>query len=81
MARIYQLVVKEETMHGNGQSKLAVCSCGRLHVTYGSITLHFDRDEFQAFADSIGRLAAMLKQSSLGSVSAHKGSSSAHMCH
>jgi len=68
-------------MHGNGQSKLAVCGCGRLHVTYGSITLHFDKEEFQIFADSIGRLASMLKQSSLSSMPAHKGSSSAHMCH
>lgn len=68
-------------MQGHGQLKLAVCGCGRLHVTYGSITLHFEREEFQVFADSIGRLASMLKQSSLDSVSAHAGSSSVHMCH
>lgn len=68
-------------MHGHGQSKLAVCGCGRLHVTYGSITLHFDREEFQVFAESIGRLASMLKRSSLGSVSAHTGSSNVHICH
>lgn len=68
-------------MHSHGQSKLAVCGCGRLHLTYGSITLHFDREEFQVFADSIGRLASMLKQSSLGSASAHTGASNAHMCH
>jgi len=68
-------------MHSHGQSKPAICGCGRLHVTYGSITLHFDREEFQVFADSIGRLASMLKQSSLGSVTTHTGSSNAHICH
>lgn len=46
--------------HGNGQAALNTCGCGRLHFTYGPITLHFDRDEFQMFAAVVGRLAAQV---------------------
>ncbi len=46
--------------HGNGQAALNACGCGRLHFTYGPITLHFDRDEFQMFAAVVGRLAAQV---------------------
>ena len=50
----------DNVIHGNGQAALNVCGCGRLHFTYGPITLHFDRDEFQMFADVVGRLAAQV---------------------
>lgn len=50
----------ENFIHANGQAKLNVCGCGRLHFTYGPITLHFDREEFQAFAEVVGRLAAQV---------------------
>ncbi len=48
----------EKLIHGNGQAGLNVCGCGRLHFTYGPITLHFEREEFQTFAEVVGRLAA-----------------------
>lgn len=50
----------ENFIHGKGQAKLNVCGCGRLHFTYGPITLHFDREEFQVFAKVVGRLAAQV---------------------
>lgn len=50
----------ENVIHGKGQAKLNVCGCGNLHFTYGPITLHFDRDEFQMFAAAVGRLAAQV---------------------
>ena len=50
----------DNVIHGNGQAALNVCGCDRLHFTYGPITLHFDRDEFVAFAGAVGatRLSA-----------------------
>ena len=48
--------------HYEGQAVMSVCRCGRLHFTYGQITLHFEREEFVAFAGQVGRLAAQLKQ-------------------
>ena len=50
----------DNVIHGNGQAKLNVCGCGNLHFTYGPITLHFDREEFQAFAEVVSRLAAQV---------------------
>lgn len=52
----------EKSGKADGAMKLVLCGCGRLHVTCGQVTLHFQRDEFLAFADGIGRLAAMVKQ-------------------
>jgi hypothetical protein len=46
----------------NGQGKLALCECGELHFTYGAITVHFEREEFFLFAEAVGRLSAMIKQ-------------------
>lgn len=50
----------ENFIHGKEQAKLNLCGCGRLHFTYGPITLHFGREEFQAFAEVVGRLAAQI---------------------
>lgn len=50
-------------VHGNRRVKLNVCTCGKLHFTYGPITLHFDRDEFQVFAEVVGKLAAQIPYS------------------
>ena len=52
----------ENVIHGSGQAALNVCGCDRLHFTYGPITLHFDREEFVAFADAVARLASQLGQ-------------------
>jgi hypothetical protein len=43
-----------------GQPTLDICGCGRLHLTYGPITLNFQREEFLRFARDVGRLANYL---------------------
>lgn len=40
------------------QLKLNVCDCSRIHLTYGSITLHFEKEEFLAYARQLTRMAA-----------------------
>lgn len=50
----------DHVIYGKGQAKLNVCGCGKLCFTYGPITLHFDRDEFQMCAEVVGRVAAQI---------------------
>lgn len=45
------------------QLKLNVCDCSRIHLTYGSITLHFEKEEFLAYAMQMGRMAAHVSNS------------------
>lgn len=71
----------EKTLRADGPMKLVLCGCGRLHVTCGSVTIHFDREEFLVFADSVGRLATIVAQHAAAPASAaHHG---VHMerCH
>ena len=42
------------------QLKLNVCDCSRIHLTYGSITLHFEKEEFLAYAMQLTRMAAQV---------------------
>ena len=44
----------------DGHTMLDVCGCGRLHLTYGVITLNFRREEFLRFAREVERLADYL---------------------
>ncbi|NGZ10504.1 MAG: hypothetical protein CV088_14135 [Nitrospira sp. LK70] len=71
----------KNTLQANGAMKLVLCDCGKLHVTLGSVTLHFTRNEFQKFAESIGRLAAIVGQSAPFRASAGAGSSLSEGCH
>jgi hypothetical protein len=48
------------SVNHDGQTTLDVCGCGRLHLTYGPITLNFEREEFVRFARDVGRLASYL---------------------
>lgn len=52
----------DNRLPAEGPIKLVLCGCGRLHMTCGSVTLHFSRDEFLVFANSVSRLAAVVKQ-------------------
>lgn len=61
--------------------KLVLCGCGRLHVTCGPVTLHFDRDEFLVFADSVSRLAAIVGQHPIGLASAARQGEHTEVCH
>jgi hypothetical protein len=47
-------------MTQDAQTTLDVCGCGRLHLTYGPVTLNFQREEFLRFARDVGRLANYL---------------------
>lgn len=49
-------------IHHEGQAVMHVCGCGRLHFNYGPITLHFEREEFVAFAEQVGRLAVQVQR-------------------
>jgi hypothetical protein len=33
-------------LESNGQTALSICGCGRLHFSYGPLTLHFERTSF-----------------------------------
>jgi len=50
----------QEVLVNHGKTALNICGCGRLHFTYGPLTLHFDRDEFLVFAREVATLAAQL---------------------
>jgi hypothetical protein len=52
----------ENLIHGKAEAALSMCGCGRLHFTYGPITLHFDREEFARFVHEVSRLARTLDQ-------------------
>lgn len=71
----------ENIMRGEGQSKLGFCGCGKLHFTYGPVTLHFDRDEFLIFADSVGRLGGLVRQSAKGSTLVPGLAPNSTVCH
>ncbi|WNM61690.1 hypothetical protein [Candidatus Nitrospira neomarina] len=47
-------------MPSSQQLKLNVCDCSRIHLTYGSITLHFEKEEFLAYATQLTRMAAQV---------------------
>ena len=41
-----EIDVMEDFMKDQGQGRLALCECGKLHFTYGSVAVHFEREEF-----------------------------------
>jgi len=61
--------------------KLVLCDCGGLRLSTGPMSIHFTREEFQVFAGSIGRLAAIVAQPSLGQTSAIPQASRSEVCH
>lgn len=70
-----------KTLQNDKPMKLVLCGCGRLHVTCGAVTLHFEREEFVAFADGVARLAAMVMQHPASLASAAKQSAHTEVCH
>ena len=71
----------DNVIQGQPQAKLNVCGCGSLHFTYGPITLHFDRDEFVAFAGAVARLASQLGQADDSLRVAPSSAYSGPICH
>ena len=51
-----------DSVHQQGRTSLAVCDCGKLHFRYGMITVHFEPEEFAAFARDVCGLAAMFSR-------------------
>lgn len=56
----------EKQMGTDLSIKLTVCDCGGLRLSSGPVTIHFTRDEFQMFAEAVGRLASIVAQPTLG---------------
>ncbi len=46
----------------DGRTALNMCTCGKLHFSYGSITIHFGPDEFASFAGAVAHLYAQYRQ-------------------
>jgi hypothetical protein len=71
----------EKMLQSDGRMKLVLCGCGKLHMTCGSVTVHFTRDEFQAFAESVRRIAAIIAQPSASGASTEAQDAFSGMCH
>ena len=71
----------KKPMTAESPMKLVLCDCGKLHVTWGSVTLHFTHDEFLLFAESARRLAAIVAQPPSNQASAATPSTITEMCH
>lgn len=71
----------DKILRADGPMKLVLCGCGRLHVTCGPVTLHFNRDEFLAFASSVGRLAAVVTQHPASLAPAARPGAHTEVCH
>lgn len=71
----------KSAVRGQGPLQVVFCRCGKLHVTYRALTLHFEREEFLLCAESVGRSGAMVKPALLGSALAPGLSSGAKVCH
>lgn len=49
-----------QDVQGHARAAVSVCSCGKVHFSWGPLTLHFERREFLRFAAEVGDLAAAL---------------------
>jgi len=69
-------------MFGTDQPmKLLLCDCGGLRLSSGPMTIHFTREEFQAFAAAVGRLASIVAQPPPGQASKTTPSKVSEVCH
>jgi hypothetical protein len=50
-----------QVIQSDGRTALSVCACGKLHFTYGPITLHFEPKEFVDFSGEIAHLGAKFR--------------------
>ena len=71
-----------EKLLGAGQSmKLVLCDCGGLRLSSGPMTIHFSREEFQAFAAAVGRLASIVAKPAFGETSSAPHANTSEVCH
>lgn len=68
-------------IHGAEGAALNICGCGKLHFTYGPLTIHFEHKEFTRFAGEVGRLAAHLQHVIAGRELALIPGQSGNVCH
>ncbi|HXF91735.1 MAG TPA: hypothetical protein VNK46_03170 [Nitrospiraceae bacterium] len=52
----------QKVLRSNTRATLNVCGCGRLHLTYGPITLHFEPDEFLAFGEAVTQMVDQFRR-------------------
>ena len=69
------------TIYGAGTTTLNVCICGRLHFTYGPITLHFEPSEFLGFAGDVGTMAVEFRQMQASQVPVQTTTGNGTACH
>ena len=65
----------------NDQVALNMCTCGKLHFRYGSITLHFEPDDFTAFANAVTHLHTRYKEMKHPQASSTTSSLRNDLCH
>ena len=46
----------------NRSPVLNICTCGKVHLSYGSVTFHFEAKEFTFFACAVAQLLAQYQQ-------------------
>lgn len=71
----------ENTNRTDGPMKVVLCGCGRMYLTCGPITLHFERDEFLAFASTVARRAAIVYQQPAGLAPTLRPGAQSEVCH
>lgn len=71
----------EKMLRADQSMKLALCDCGGFRLSSGPMTIHFTREEFQMFAESVGRLASIVAQPSFGEASKTIRSKVSEVCH
>ena len=52
----------QKGLKSTGRATLNVCGCGRLHIPYGPITLHFEPEEFLAFGEAVTQLVDQFRR-------------------
>lgn len=71
-----------DKMLGTDRSmKLVLCDCGGLRLISGSVTIHFSREEFQAFAAAVGRLASIVALPTIDKALKATRTSVSEVCH
>jgi hypothetical protein len=71
----------KQTVNKDNPMKLALCGCGKLHLTCGNVTFHLTRDEFLVFSESVRRLAVIIAQPSTNPPLVSAQPSPSEVCH
>ncbi len=55
-------LMRQKVSSSHTRAMLNICGCGRLHLTYGLITLHFEPEEFLAFGEAVTQMVAQFRR-------------------